>query len=129
MLILCDNRTARKRWKNAWNPHYAFSRIVETWLDGTFNKFLAYGVFLPYPRWMEDEKYQLIAFKWGKWEVSSIDFSIGQKISPHTFLEGENWNFLVLPTCCAEFFMWNMSGITKRQLNQCEWFFLLITKW
>lgn len=80
--------------ENIWNPHYAFSRIVETWLDvdGTFNKFLAYGV-CRYQRRVGSEKYQLMVFKWGRGLWVLILMWSGWKIFPLTiFWEGENWN-------------------------------------
>lgn len=95
--FLCDNITTtekisiEEKTKYIWNPHYAFSRIVETWLDGTFNKFLAYGVCRYINECSGDENINWWFFKWrdeGDEAVSSIDRT---EISPDTFFFPERW--------------------------------------
>lgn len=45
-----------------WNPQYAFSQIVETWLDGTFNKFLGHMAFHAYSEMVWGRKISIDGF-------------------------------------------------------------------
>lgn len=122
--FFCDNITTKNkhrieddRTKYIWNPHYAFSRIVETWLDGTFNKFLAYGVCRSI-----NECSGFINWWFFKWRRSgNISGRTFFSFSPPT----ERWKLkslesLFISTCCASWKLVEHKNIYESPLMRCQ---------
>lgn len=116
---------ARGREKEyIWNPHYAFSRIDETWLDRTFNKFVAYGVCRCISDGVRTKNINWWFFKWASERERKrsrvlilISYgNISTQISS-LFFEGANE---IAPTCCV--------GIFFLYGNICEGPFMRLLK-